>query len=239
MKAGRADDSSSGVPGAPPAASVPRYSTVIFDIDGTLIDSSPALSRGFGLLYEERTGHAMPEGLRERATGLAGMEALAAVGLAPTRENLGRWLDLMFSHYDDVHVYDGVPGLLADLKASGVLLGIVTSEDRSELARGFARFGLLSFFDAVITAEDTERHKPYPDPLLAFLGRAEADAADCCYVGDAANDARCAHAAHVAFAAALWGARDADALASERPDFSASAPATLLSWLYAPRERNI
>lgn len=209
-----------------------RYRFVVFDIDGTLIDSSTALSAGFRALFEERRGRPMTAEEESGARGLAGMESLAAVGLDATQENLSRWLDLMFERYDAVTVFDGVPALLDALRDAGAMLGIVTSEDEDEMRRGFARFGLLPRFKHVVTAEATQRHKPYPDPLLAWLDVAGAHPEEALYVGDAPGDAACAAAAGVDFVQVTWGKPAAAGVQKAAPAaLTFSSPGCLASWL--------
>jgi phosphoglycolate phosphatase-like HAD superfamily hydrolase len=79
--------------------------------------------------------------------------------------------------------------------------------------------GLEDIFDVVITSDDTERHKPSPDPILAAIERLDASPANCAYVGDSPYDIRAAKAAGAYAVAVAWGGIHADdVLMREEPD---------------------
>ena len=83
-------------------------------------------------------------------------------------------------------------------------------------------------FDVVITSEDTERHKPEPDPVLAALARLGRPPEGACYVGDAPFDLRAGRAAGVATIGVTWGFFTREALEAEDPDLIVDTPAELL-----------
>jgi pyrophosphatase PpaX len=99
-------------------------------------------------------------------------------------------------------------------------LGIVTAKRRASVQLAFDQLpGLEAHFEVVIGAEDTERHKPDPDPIFEALARLDASPQDAAYVGDSPFDVRAAKAAGVYAVAVAWGGiHGADALAREEPD---------------------
>jgi pyrophosphatase PpaX len=89
----------------------------------------------------------------------------------------------------------------------------------------------LGTFDAVVTCDDTDRHKPDPAPVVHGLALLGASAADAVYVGDAPYDVRAGRAAGVATAAAMWGdAFPPAVLRAERPDRELARPEEALRW---------
>jgi pyrophosphatase PpaX len=116
-------------------------------------------------------------------------------------------------------VFPGVLELLATLREEGHLLGIVTAKRLRTVALAFDRFPALREMDVVIGAEDTERHKPEPDPLLEALRRLGAEPSGAAYVGDSPFDIRAAKAAGMFSIAVGWGGIHPDErLAREQPD---------------------
>lgn len=182
-----------------------RYRYVIFDVDGTLIDSSEAIERGMSDVADAVLGRDLTPQERAAASGLPAGRALEAVGIPATDENVRLWLDGIIARADSIRLFDGVVPLLDHLCRLGATLALVTADTRYEFEHVFARFGLAGLFDAVVCSDDTERHKPDPEPLLACLGRLGARPDEALYVGDGPGDARAAAAAGMDFALACWG----------------------------------
>jgi pyrophosphatase PpaX len=132
-------------------------------------------------------------------------------------------------HADLLRPYPGVAEMLAGLRGRGARIGIVTSKMRSAVDAGMALVP-LGEFDAIVTCEDTGRHKPDPAPVLHGLAVLGADPETTAYVGDSPYDVRAGRAAGVATAAALWGAFPADVLRAERPDRELRRPEEALAW---------
>ncbi len=93
--------------------------------------------------------------------------------------------------------YPGVEELLAGLQADGRTIGIVTSKRRNAVDLALDLLGITTRFDVIVSWEDTDRHKPLPDPLLEALRRLDVAPADAVYLGDTAWDIRAARAAGV------------------------------------------
>jgi pyrophosphatase PpaX len=110
--------------------------------------------------------------------------------------------------------------VLPRLRAEGRRLGIVTAKRRATVDLAFARLPELeASFEVVITSDDTERHKPSPDPILAAVDRLGVAPAEAAYVGDSPFDVRAAKAAGVFAVAVAWGGIHADeVLEREQPD---------------------
>lgn len=202
---------------------------VFFDLDGTLVDTTELILASCAHTFERHLGsvpsreamvatfgRSLPEVLREvaREAGMANPSAEAVAMLATYR-----------AHNDDVHdalirPFDGIDRLLADLHASGVRLGVVTSKRERSARRGLARYGFERWFDVAVFHDDTERHKPDPEPLLVAARRANVDPRVAVYVGDSVHDIAAGRAAGMPTIAALWGP-------FARADLEAAGPAAL------------
>jgi pyrophosphatase PpaX len=122
--------------------------------------------------------------------------------------------------HDELEAFWEVIEVLPRLHDEGRLLGIVTAKRRATVDLAFARLPELEQnFDVVITSDDTERHKPSPDPILAAVERLGVTPAEAAYVGDSPFDIRAAKAAGVFAIAVAWGGiHDDDVLVREHPD---------------------
>ena len=114
--------------------------------------------------------------------------------------------------------YSGMRQLLTDLVSSGVRIGVATSKRRSSAELTLRHSGLEDVIPVTVAMDDTERHKPHPEPLLLALERLGADPAQTVYVGDAVVDVQAAHAAGLPAISVSWGAVDAAVLAAAQPE---------------------
>jgi len=186
---------------------------VIFDLDGTLIDSIELIVRSYEHAVLE---HGLPspgrsEWLRWLGTPLKHQFSLL-VGECEDQEARVEALIRTYrawnlAHHDElVKPYRGVTEAVARLAADGRTLGIVTSKMRASAQRGMLHVGLEPrWFQAVVGLEDTARHKPDPAPLLLALEQLGVAPEQAIYVGDSPHDAACAQAAGATAMAVRWG----------------------------------
>lgn len=180
------------------------FKHVVFDVDGTLADTDNISQRALQDLLFERTGE--EEDLKDLTftRGIPGDEALAQLGIFD-KEALARWDELAREHADEVKLFYGVREMLEELRKSGKKMGIVSSRRHDEYEEVITPLGIDEYFENMVLAEDTGRHKPEPDPLLEYLRRAGAKPEETIYVGDTAHDSRAARAAGASFVFAGWG----------------------------------
>jgi pyrophosphatase PpaX len=201
----------------------------LFDFDGTLVDSIALILDSYRYATERVLGRAAPDDVLRAAIGrpLADATEDIAPGAGARLMEVYRERN-MATHDDLLAAYEGVDELLAAIEASTRRLGIVTSKRRDAVDLGLHVLGIRTRFDVIVTADDTQRHKPDPEPLLEALRRLEADPHDAVYVGDTVWDIRAAHAAGVASVAALWGIGTESELRAEAPDVVVASPGELL-----------
>ena len=123
-------------------------------------------------------------------------------------------------------------GVLTTLKEQGRRLGVVTAKRRETVALAFSYLPLEQFFDIVVGSDDTERHKPDPQPLQHALERLDADRDDAVYVGDSPFDIRAAKGAGMHSIAVTWGGiHPRERLEAEEPDAVVETAEELLAAL--------
>jgi pyrophosphatase PpaX len=198
-----------------------RFPVVLFDLDGTLIDSGPMIVASMKHAAKSVLGREIPEEVLSAAVGGPGLAAQMHE-LAPDRVD-----DLVTAYrehneplHDELEAFWEVTEVLPRLRAEGRRLGIVTAKRRATVDLAFRRLPELeSNFEVVITSDDTKRHKPSPDPLLAAVERLGALPEEAAYVGDSPFDIRAAKAAGVYAIAVAWGGiHGDDVLQREEPD---------------------
>jgi pyrophosphatase PpaX len=183
-----------------------RYSTVLFDLDGTLIDSGAMILASFRHATRTVLEREIPDA--ELAALVGGMnihEQMRTLDARHVDELVRVYREHNEPLHADLQAFPGVENLLGELQAQGRKLGVVTSKRRRTVDLAFAVLPIERFFDAVVTSGDTERHKPNPEPVLLALERLGADRADAAFVGDSPFDVRAGKAAGVFSVGVSWG----------------------------------
>ena len=211
-----------------------RFPVVLFDLDGTLIDSGPIILAS--MQHATRTVLGREIAYEELAATVGGQGLISQMqSLDPDR--VDELLEAYRAHNDPLHetleAFDDVLALLPRLREEGRKLGVVTAKRHRTVALAFDRFPQLDeYIDVVIAFEDTERHKPDPDPVLAGLAHFRAEPAQAAYVGDSPFDVRAGKSAGVFAVAVGWGGIHADErLLAEEPDAFVRNPQELLDAL--------
>jgi pyrophosphatase PpaX len=206
---------------------VSALTTYLFDLDGTLIDSVELIRRTFRHTLEAHRG-AHP-GENEWLKGLG--QPLGDQFRAYTQDQIEiEAMIATYRQYNGMHhdalvrPYAGVHQVVMLLKEQGKRLGIVTSKMRAGTLRGLSVCGLDGLFDAIVAADDVDRHKPHPAPVLRALEWLGADPSGAVFIGDSPHDLAAGRAAGVKTAAALWGPFPRDWLEPHQPDYWLAAP---------------
>ena len=185
-----------------------RPLAVLFDLDGTLIDSIALIQQSAQFAF---VGHDGPvptdrEWLAGVGTPLISMFRKYARDEAQVAGLIARYREYQIPNHDRlVTAYDGVVDTVRALRNTQHPLAIVTSKTEELARRGIECVGLADCFEVVIGCDTTELHKPDPAPVLAALTRLGVVAGDAVFVGDSVHDMAAGNAAGVTTIAALWG----------------------------------
>jgi phosphoglycolate phosphatase len=187
---------------------------VVFDLDGTLVDSTPDIAAALNSVLARRDLAPLPDHLVGELTGYGADElvrrAFAARDVTLADAEIGRetrrYLDAYAEHpVERTAVFADAETVLAELSRRGVALGVCTNKD-TELAEIVLRaLGLAQYLGVVLGPDAVSRRKPDPEHLLAALRALGATPADSLYVGDKDVDADTARAAGVRCALVAWG----------------------------------
>jgi pyrophosphatase PpaX len=197
-----------------------RFPVVLFDLDGTVIDSGAIILASMRHAAREVLGVEPPEDELMAAVGGPGLESQMRA-LAPDR--VEELVAVYRAHNEPLHdqlvCCAGIDDVLVRLKDEGRRLGIVTAKRRATVELAFANVPLGHLFEVVVGGDETQRHKPHPEPLLLAARRLDAEPDDCAYVGDSPFDIRAAKAARMHAVAVTWGGIHArEKLEREQPD---------------------
>jgi len=196
---------------------VPRLQAVLFDWDGTLVNTAEANYRCYEKLFGSY-GIAFDRDAFRRTYSPNWHLTYSALGLAEERwsEADARWLE----HYceEEVVLIDGARDALLRVRRAGLRAGIVTSGDRVRVGRELDDLGVASLFEVVVCAEDIVYRKPHPEALLLALDRLGVGAAEAVYVGDSPEDVQMAQAAGVLAVGVPGGFPNRESLAASRPE---------------------
>lgn len=217
-----------------------RFDAVLFDLDGTLLNSKPLIAQSVARAWRKVLSIAEPP--PDKIISLIGLPMSVMVGRlveedpgarAVARENSVDEIVMLHREYFLTHEtllapFDGCIELLTGLRAHGIRLGIVTSKTRIVAGHHLTLFGLDRLVDTAVFMEDTERHKPDSAPFSLAASRLAVAPSSCLGVGDAVADLLSARAAGMAFCAAMWGADPRDPLVAAKPDYLAESPTDVL-----------
>jgi pyrophosphatase PpaX len=198
-----------------------RFPVVLFDLDGTLIDSGPIIIASMRHASLTVLGVEPDEEKVRAAIGGPGLYAQMR-DLDP--ERVDELVEVYRAHNEPLHAelqaFTDVLDLLPRLRAEGRRLGIVTAKRLRTVDLALDCFPVLrEVSDVIIGMEDTDRHKPDPDPILEALRRLGAEPTDAVYVGDSPFDVAAAKSAGTFAVAVTWGGiHTAARLTEEGPD---------------------
>ena len=166
---------------------------VLFDFDGTIEDTNQVIVESWQYTAGRSIGHDLPMEPILGSFGEPLLDCLAKVIPGWDPEQLAAWYrEYQFGYDGYIGMFPGIREMVAELKAAGYTLGIVTSRDWNRMPRDLYHFDIGDQFDAVISAESTSAHKPDPEPLQRCLQKLGLQPDEAVYVGDSRLDMLCA-----------------------------------------------
>jgi pyrophosphatase PpaX len=197
----------------------PIFKAVVFDLDGTLVDSVELITLSFQHAIREVLGReaSYEEAIQHVGTPLR--EEMVRVSPEHAEELVGVYREFNHREHDRMlKLYDGILDLLNDLTKAWCSLGLVTSKSRPTTQMAFDLTGIEPYFDAAVCCDEAPGNKPTAAPILFCLERLGVPPAEAAYVGDSPSDIQAAHAARVTAIAVTWGVFSTEALAAEKPE---------------------
>lgn len=212
-----------------------RYTTILFDFDGTVMDTNNVILQSWQHTFRTVYGEERPEEDIIRTFG----EPLEITmkKMVPDRP-LEEAIEIYRSYHKDnfgklISVFPGMKELIAELSRQGYKLGLVTSRLKGTTYQGLEAYDLRQYFDCVITADDCTKHKPDPQPVLKALEKLGVKPDEAMMLGDSLFDIRCAHNAGVTSVLVGWAiaADEKDLVGDGKPDHRIDKAEDLLELL--------
>lgn len=205
------------------------YQHVVFDMDGTLVDTSFASLTAKRRTVREELGYEIEEKALRRTFALPDDAAFKELGVLDAAERKRIIERHLFYFHELAHnntIFEGVEELLFALAAKGIKTGIVTSRRRQELGDPLSS-RLIPQMGVVITCDIVQHIKPHAEPMELYRKLSGARREEVLYVGDTELDRDCAKNAGVDFALAMWGTYWKDMEANYKPEH----PMDLIHWI--------
>jgi pyrophosphatase PpaX len=203
---------------------------ILFDLDGTLIDSVRLILDSY---HHTMRTHGLPARTDDdwlRGLGTPLTVQLADWGREPEtlQALIATYRSYNLEHHDRmVTAYPGVVDAVQAIRAAGVRTGLVTSKNRQGALRGLRLVGLEPMMDVLVCADEVTNPKPHPEPVEKAVKLLGGTARETIYVGDSIHDMQSGRAAGVLTAAALWGPFGRSHLDDAAPDYWLDAPSDL------------
>ena len=209
--------------------------TVLFDFDGTLVNTNDVIIASWQHTYMYYLGR---EESLEKITACFGEPLLLTMERefpeVDPRESAEVYRNFQKENADElVKIFPGIKELLESLKTDGFRMGVVTSRTRESAQRYMDMFGIGDYFEKMVSCDDTDIHKPNPEPILLCLKKMGITAEEALMVGDSPFDIKCANNAGVKSVLVGWRITgDGQTLIDDaREDFTISEPSELVGVL--------
>lgn len=203
------------------------YKSVIFDVDGTLIDTEEVILTALQRVVKEELNE--DKKLDELAFyfGLTDDITYDGLGIKNAERATDKWRKYIKDNSQLIKVYKDMEQTLKRLYDLNIYTGIVTSRTEQELINDLYPLKLQEYVKTIISADETEKHKPDPEPILKFIEVSKIDPSSAIYIGDTIYDMKCAKSAGIDFALALWGAKTTDGI--DKASYMLEKPSDILN----------
>ncbi len=214
---------------------------VLFDLDGTLIDSAPDLGAAADKMRTDRGLPSLDLALYRPMAGAGARGMLqVAFGLTPEDPDFMTMREEFFRNYEQAmtvrtYIFEGVVELIGHLQSRGMPWGVVTNKSARFTDPLTRMMPLFSSAGAIVSGDTTPHAKPHPEPLFEAARRMQLDPAHCWYVGDDERDIVAGRAAGMKTVAATYGyLGEVSDLSRWEADLHIDSPLGLLKWLDSP-----
>lgn len=211
-----------------------RFQAVLFDIDGTLVDSMDKLVHGLGDGFQRASGQRPTDEYLRSLMGRSLREQMMLAAPNASELELEQFEQYTVERYEFHHhlevPFHAALDTLALVKEVGAKTALVTSKNRMELTGFLNRFSHQQHVDLAVSASDVAYPKPAPDSALLACSRLGVAPENAVFIGDSLWDLQCARAAGIQFVAVSYGAAQRETLLKESPEWLFDTPEALLEW---------
>lgn len=187
-----------------------KKDTILLDYDGTIMNTNDLIDNSWRYTFQQITGSVPPDEIIRKTYGEMLADTMKKF-FGGTPEEIEKYIKIYRSyhndHYEkDICLFPGIREMIADLRAAGYRIGLVTSRLSASAYKGLKEFGIYNMFDGFVTADDTDAHKPDPEPVLLALRKLGRKPEQAVMLGDSWFDMECARRAGVLPILVGWSA---------------------------------
>lgn len=216
-----------------------KIECVIFDLDGTLLDSKECSVKATKAAFTEMGLKVPSEVVIEHYMGIPIEESFFKMSEQPLDQEIAAELIRIFRAYYQIYeestlkVFPEIPHVLEILNKRKVPCFVVSSKKTAVVKRNLAAQDLADFFEEIIGSDTVSHYKPHPEGINQLVTQYQVDPTKTIMVGDAIFDVQMGKAAGVKTIAVTWGSHNAKKLSAEKPDALAETPQEILDYIYA------
>ena len=183
-----------------------KINTVLFDFDGTIMDTNNVILKSWQHTFRTFEGKERTE---EEIIGTFGeplhLTMEKVLPDVPLEESVAVYREYNYANFLElIDLFPGILELVKELKARGYKTGIVTSRLKNTTGIGLRKYDMEKYFDVIVTCDDTDKHKPHPEPVNIALERLSSKPEEAIMIGDSMFDILCAKNAGVKAALVSW-----------------------------------
>jgi HAD superfamily hydrolase (TIGR01509 family) len=210
---------------------------VLFDLDGTLLNSERSDILAMGRLFHDDLGLDMDEEEISKYVGISSRDVLEQLAPDRVEELLAVWLAYQEELLVDTHLFPGIPEILRSMSRSNLGLGVVTGQSKSELNVTRRHVGIDGLIDVWVSADDAAFAKPHPAPVRLALETLGCLPDQAVMIGDTRFDMEAGRKAGTLLGVALWGVKDVTPLLEYQPEFIFEDPKQIQELLLRERKK--
>ena len=214
-----------------------KKDTILFDFDGTIMDTNDVILKSWQYTFRSLEDREADEDELKKTFGEPlDITISRFFPEVPVEESIEIYRSYQRDHFRElITLFPGMKELLAVLKEKGYKTGLVTSRLYNTTVQGLEKYGLKEYFDEIVTPEDTDRHKPDPEPVLIALEKLGSKPENAVMLVDTLFDIKCARNAKVESVLVAWSfalqGETKESLGDDAPDYIIGRPEELLEIL--------
>lgn len=206
-----------------------KYKAIIYDIDGTVLNTLNMNMYPLMKIIKEETGEEWTFEQVLKFVAYPGMKVMEELNVKDKEKTYARWVQYVNEYEEGATLYDGFEEVFQRFYDAHIIQAVVSAKTAKQYQIDFVDKGLDQYMETAILADDTDKHKPDPEPLLKCIERLNLSTNEVIYIGDALSDYQASKNAGMDFGYAKWGSVSSQGI--DDPDYIFNQPQDLLKLL--------
>lgn len=206
-----------------------KYKAIIYDIDGTVLNTLNMNMYPLMKIIKEETGEEWTFEQVLKFAAYPGMKVMEELNVKDKKKTYARWVQYVNEYEEGATLYDGFEEVFQRFYDAHIIQAVVSAKTAKQYQIDFVDKGLDQYMETAILADDTDKHKPDPEPLLKCIERLNLSTNEVIYIGDALSDYQASKNAGMDFGYAKWGSVSSQGI--DDPDYIFNQPQDLLKLL--------